>query len=201
MKILLIFALLAFGCVGVEQMVPTITEEPIKKQDCKTIFEMEPVTTEECGDVSYTEEVCERRELEYNISLLPISHICSLSDNGCSGKVLATCASCTKAVTRCEMTITNLDPKKSGDWTVGATFISGKATFSREPLTKNIDPLESEKFDFQQFYDPGTPINSAECKLFVSDIPIVDDCKGVTKTRRDCTNVTTMIQVSKEICN
>ncbi len=198
--IILLMSFLAFGCLGSDSGIPII-EPPQQEPVCHTVTEMVPVVIEECGEVAYTEEVCERRELEYNTSMASISHICSLSDEGCGGTNLSNCSSCSKAVTRCTLEITNLDKRKSGEWTVGATFVSGKATFSREPITKTIDPEESQFFDFQQFYDPGAPINSATCKLVVTDVPVVEDCQDVTKTRNDCSNVTKMVEVSKEVCN
>ena len=197
--LLLLSILLVFGCVGSPVGAPPAQEETEDEKTCRTVTEMVPRMVEECGEVSYTEEDCGKRELEYNTSMNPISHLCWI-DGDCGGKPLSTCVDCTKAATRCTMLITNQDEKKSGTWSVGANFSLGNSLFARDPVTKTIEPGETEEFDFQHFYDPGKPINSATCELFIIDAAEVDDCVQITRTRQECSNVTKNVEVEKQVC-
>jgi hypothetical protein len=199
--LLLLSILLIYGCVGSPIELPEPQEQtPVQpSQVCRTVIDLVPQTVEECGDVSYTEEDCGKRALEYNTSMNPVTHLCWI-DGECVGKPLSTCVSCLKAATRCTLLLTNNDPKKSGTWSVGANFTIGNSLFSRDPVTKTIGPGETGVFDFQHFYDPGKPINSANCVLFVTKAAEVDDCVQVTRTRQECTNITTNVEVERQVC-
>ncbi len=201
--ILLLSILLVFGCVGSPIELPIPQEEPTPQepaQVCRTVTDLVPQVTEECGEVAYTEEDCGKRMLEYNTSMNPITHLCWI-DGDCGGKPLSTCVSCLKAVTRCTLLLTNNDEKKSGTWTVGANFTKGTSLFSRDPITKTIGPGETGVFDFQHFYDPGKPINSANCALFVKKKAEVDDCVQITRSRQECSNVTKNVEVQRQVCD
>ncbi len=195
----LLIMIMAIGCVSPPPLPVPGFEEPEEEIECRTVFEEVPGLVEECEEVQYTEEVCGRRALEYISTEAPIVHLCML-DGECGGKSLAGCKYCQKAMTRCTMIIHNLDPKKSGAWTVGANFSLDGAVFSRDPVMKTIDPNETESFDFQHFYTPGVPINSATCKLFVIEEAVVDDCQDITRAREECANVTKLVIVEKEVC-
>lgn len=187
-----------FGCVSETPAQPQGTSQV--QQNCRIVQETVPVVVEECGDISYTEQVCERRNLLFEtVETAPI-HICALSSEICGGAPLSSCASCRNAMTRCSMYIKNTN-SKTGQWTVGANFSIRNAVFAREPVTKTIAPNETILFDFQQFYDPGEPINSASCKIFIISPAILDDCREITRTKLDCVNVTKMATVEKEVCD
>jgi hypothetical protein len=200
--ILLLSILLVFGCVSSPIDLPILEDEHTPQETpkvCRNVTDLVPQVVEECGEVSYTEEECGKRKLEYNSSMNPISHLCWI-DGDCGGKPLSTCTSCLKAATRCTLKLTNNDEKKSGTWTVGANFTQSNSLFSRDPVTKTIGPGETGVFDFQHFYDPGKPINSANCVLFVKTEAEVDDCIQITRTRQECTNVTTNVEVQRQVC-
>jgi hypothetical protein len=190
--------LLAYGCI---ESIPLIEEpeEETPQVVCKNVTEKVPAEFEECQDVAYTEQVCDRRELNYTISLAPIVHFCQI-DGDCGGQPLSTCTGCVKAMTRCTMTIHNTEEKKSGSWSVGANFTVTGSVFSREPVTKTIEPGEGAAFDFQHFYSPGTPINSASCELFIKDKALIDECHEETRSKVECSNVTKMVSIQKEVC-
>jgi hypothetical protein len=172
--LLLLSILLVFGCVSTPIGAPPEQESTEEtEKTCRTVTENVPKLVEECGEVAYTEEDCGKRELEYNTSMNPISHLCWI-DGECGGKALSTCTDCLKAATRCTLLITNNDEKKSGTWVVGANFSLGNSLFARDPVTKTIEPGETAEFDFQHFYDPGKPINSATCDVFIVDKSFIE---------------------------
>ena len=196
--LLIVAALMVFGCVG-QSPIPMEQPETPEKQ-CRIIQEIVPVVVEECGEISYTEHECGRRNLTFEIIEIPATHFCALSDETCGGGPLANCSSCRKAMTRCSLKIKNTNGKP-GEWTVGANFSIYNAVFAREPITATIDPNETYTFDFQQFYDPGDPISSATCNIFIIKPAILEDCQEVTRTKYECVNVTKMTTVDKEVCN
>ncbi len=195
----LLIMIMAVGCVSPPPIPVPGIEEPEEEKVCRTVFEEVPGQVEECEEIQYTEEECGRRELEYLSSEAPIVHLCML-DGECGGKSLAGCTSCQKAMTRCTMIIHNLDLDKAGAWSVGANFTLGTSVFSRDPVTKTIGPNETEAFDFQHFYTPGLPMNSATCELFIKETAVVEDCQDITRTRMECANVTKLVIVEKEVC-
>ncbi|MFH1685588.1 MAG: hypothetical protein ABH983_04750 [Candidatus Micrarchaeota archaeon] len=198
LSLFLIF-ILAFGCV--DTVVPPVQEEEEQKENivCRTIDQMVPAEFEECSDVAYTEQECGRRKLNYTAIEIPITHFCML-DGACGGKPLSQCSACQKAMTRCTMSIKNDDLKKTGIWAVAANFTLGTSVFSRDPVTISIAPNETAVFDFQHFYTPGVPINSAGCNLVIKEPAVVDDCYEITRTRQECVNVTRDVSIQKEVC-
>ncbi len=166
---------------------------------CRTVTEEVPVVKEECGPVSYTEQVCGIRKLNYSFKLLPKVDLC-IGDGSCTGNPLGDCQACSKAMTRCIMEITNLEPQKTGLWSVGANYTLGSAGFLKDPIIHTIGPNQTAQFDFNQIYTPGQPINSASCSLFVLSEPTIEDCHEETRSRQDCRNVTRTTQVQREVC-
>ena len=198
--ILIMAMLLVFGCAGAPILpLEEEAEEGTKEKECRTVQEEVPTEVEECGEIAYTEEVCDKRILEYTTKKPPIAHFCML-DGVCGGKALSTCTACAKAMTRCGLNITNEDTNKDGTWKVGATFYVDGAKFKRDPITKTIGPGETVNFDFQHFYVPGKPIDSATCDIYVIEEAIIDDCQDVTRTRMECINVTKTVTVDREVC-
>ena len=195
--VLVLAVMMAFGCISPVSPPAEVPEAPEKV--CRTVTETVPSVVEECGEVSYTESECGRRELSYESAKSPLTHFCTL-DGDCGGKSLSTCAYCDKAMTRCSIEINNTD-NKPGEWVVGATFSIYNAIFTREPLSAMIEPGEGHTFDFQQFYDPGHPINSAKCEIAIQKVPVIEDCREVTRTRVDCVNVTKTTTVEREVCD
>src|SRR4030042_6529046 len=91
-------ALFMSGCVSPPEGLPSLPILPEEKV-CRTITEEVPVMEAQCGDVSYTETICEIRDLEYTVTELPKVDLC-ISDGGCNGKPLGDCQGCTQAMTR-----------------------------------------------------------------------------------------------------
>ncbi len=193
-----IIAIFLVGCAGPIELPP---EQPPGEEErrCTTVTEQVPFIEEECANVSYTEQVCERKKLQYTSTSLPRVDLC-ISEGPCSGKPLSECPGCLNAMTRCQLVLTNNDESKSGSWTVGADFTIGNFGFVKDPITHTIGPKESATFDFHQIYNPGYPINSALCELYVLKEPVVDVCHEETRTRHECTNVTKYTTVEKEVC-
>ncbi|MFH0737319.1 MAG: hypothetical protein V1827_01575 [Candidatus Micrarchaeota archaeon] len=169
------------------------------EEGCTTVIEQVPYTELECGDVSYTEEVCVIRKLDYTAKQSPKVDLC-ISDEGCNGMALGDCQGCTQAMTRCVMEIKNEETIKSGTWSVGAEYSLGNFGFIKDPITHTIDPGETVAFDFNQIYSPGKPISSASCVLEIESDPMIEDCHQETRSREDCANVTKTRQVEREVC-
>ncbi|MDD5339848.1 MAG: hypothetical protein PHV13_01220 [Candidatus ainarchaeum sp.] len=193
-----IFAMLLFaGCTM--PAVPLITNNQTQ-QTCHMVTEQKPVTTEQCGEVSTTEQVCGIRKLPYDATVLPRIDLCIL-DGMCVGKPLSDCPACSNAMTRCTLIIENEDPQKSGTWTVGANYTLRNSGFNKDPITATIKPNETFAFDFQQMYVPGDPVTSAICNIYILSEATVDDCHDETRTKSECRNVTTMSTVQRQVCN
>jgi hypothetical protein len=173
------------------------TQQPA--QTCHTVTDVKPVTTQQCSDVSTTEQVCGLRKLPYEAIRLPRIDLC-ITDGPCVGKPLSSCATCTTAMTRCTLVLENKDPQKSGTWTVGANYTLGNSGFNKDPITATIKPNETFAFDFQQIYAPGDPINSAVCNISVTAEASVDDCHSETRTKTECRNVTVNSTVQRQVC-
>lgn len=196
--ILGILVMFLFGCAApIELPFEPPPLEPEK--ECRMVTEERPFAGEECTNISYTEQVCEKRKLDYISAEPPVVHLC-IADGPCVGSPLSECPACAKAMTRCMMVITNNDEDKSGTWRVGAEYTLGDAGFVKDPITQTIGPKESATFDFHQIYVPGQPVHSASCELYVIDEPILDDCHQETRLKRECANVTKYILVEKEVC-
>ena len=167
---------------------------------CRNVTVVQPVTTEQCGDVQTTQQVCGLRKLPYKSVLLPKVDLCII-DGDCAGNPLSQCQHCTTAMTRCTLVIENLDQVASGTWSVSATYRIGKAGFDKGPITAVIEPNSTYSFDFQQIYVPGDPVNSANCNVTVSGEATVNDCHGETRTTRECRNVTGNANVQTTVCS
>jgi hypothetical protein len=168
-------------------------------QECSTVIDQVPYEELVCGDVSFTEQVCTLRPLEYSLSSPPKVDLC-ISDSGCNGLPLGDCQGCTQAMTRCILKIKNEETQKSGTWSVGANYTLGNSGFLKDPITHVIAPGETVAFDFNQIYSPSYPINSASCSLFVSSKPWIEDCHEETRSREECRNMTKTKPVEREVC-
>ncbi len=191
------------GCIQTtapptEEKPPTTITPPIK--ECRTLPTEEPYIEEECINVTYVEEECILKELEYTVS--PVTKIDLCTSGTCTGKPISECFySCTSAMTRCQMNITNKDEKHSGTWVVGANFGYMSASFVKNPQTAEIPPGGTHTFDFEQMYNMGELPTIASCTLTVLYPAIVRDCVQVEKTRVDCKNVSKVRIVQREVCD
>ncbi len=190
------------GCVT-----PPITETAPKDEyrptvpECRLVYQEEPYIEEVCANVSYTEEECDMKELDYTVGQIIKTDLC-IQDGECVGKNLYDCfGRCSAAMKRCRMNITNNDEKHGGVWVVGATFGYEGAAFVKNPQDKEIMPGETHIFDFEQMYDLGTPPTVATCTVTVLYPAVVRDCVDVTKTRVDCINVTKTRVTQVEVCD
>ena len=202
MKKLMIIGLLlilAFGCVTQPATTPPETKPPVTQKTCHNVTELVPITTQECGNVSYSEEVCANRKLSYVATREPKVDLC-IVDGPCVGNPLGECPGCSKAMTRCVLIIHNEEAQKSGTWTATANFTLGSAGFNKEPITQTIAANESEMFDFFQIYTPGSPTNSASCTIAVTGEPVIEDCIQEMRTKTECTNVTRNNTNTREVC-
>ncbi len=203
MKYLILIGMLSIlllaGCTTPPATQPT--KQPVQpaQPQCHNETNQVKQVHEECGPVSYTIQVCGSRKLEYDAVALPLVNICS-ADGPCAGGLLSNCTFCTNAMTRCMMSIHNLDMQASGDWTVGANYTVTGGQFIKTPQTLTIAPNQTGVFDFNQFYNPGDPISSASCAIFVMSDPTVDDCHDETRTRNECQNITDIVPVTKVVC-
>ncbi len=196
----IIICVLAAGCASPESGQAQQEPQGVQKnQTCRLVSEDVPVTQEECGDISYTEEECSLRKLNYSTASVPKVDLC-ISDGVCTGKPLGDCPGCVKAMTRCVLKVTNLEPQKSGTWVVAANYTLGSAGFNKEPISITIGPNQTADFDFNQIYTPGFPINSASCNIAVMSEPSIEACVSVTKTRLQCRNVTRTETRQSQVC-
>jgi len=170
--------------------------------DCRVVYVEEPYTVEECRNITYTERVCQEKELEYTAGPIEKTDLCT-ADGGCTGKeLLGECLyQCSGAMKRCRMNITNNDPKLTGTWVVGATFSYGGAAFVKNPQTLIIKPGETRTFDFEQLYQLDQKYNIASCSVYVMHPTLADECIDVVNTDRVCENVTKTRIVQEEICD
>lgn len=205
MKFLFVMSIMAFLLIaGCTTSLPSTkpesqTPQPSKTQTCRTVTEQVPVTKEECGEVAYTEQVCNVRKLNYTQTSLPRTDLC-ISDGACLGKPLSECPNCVKAMTRCVLRITNTEKEKSGTWSVGANYTLGSFGFQKDPISHTIGPGESADFDFNQIYTLSYPVSSATCDVAIMTVPTMEECVGQTKTTNECKNVTKTEAVSREVC-
>ncbi len=196
------FGLLAFfsGCVS-SPISPA--QQPGGQQaagrNCTIITEQVPYVESECRDVEVTRQVCGIRALEYSQSQEPITSLCVM-DGNCTGISLSKCQVCTMASTRCGLNITNKDPDRTGIWVVGANFTVTNGGFIRDPIARSIGPGETGEFDFQQMYNPGAPPNSADCDLYITSAPRVDECHDETRMQTECLNVTRYRASERSVC-
>jgi hypothetical protein len=196
LMLLSVFAILLLaGCTAPNISGPT---QPAA-QNCSKVTEVKPVTTQQCSNISTTEQVCGVRKLPYGVVHLPKIDLCVV-DDACIGKPLSQCNICTTAMTRCTLAIQNLDSQESGTWTVGASYKIGNAGFNKDPITQTIKPNETFAFDFQQMYAPGYPTNSASCNVTITAEATVNDCHGETRNTVECKNVTTNASVETIVC-
>jgi hypothetical protein len=196
------FMLILAGCIAGPGPIPSPEESPQEEPvvSCRTVIVEEPYIEEVCEQVSYTEEECEMKELNYTSSQITMTDLC-VDDGDCVGKDVSECIrTCTRAMKRCQMEITNEDAYE-GTWVVGATFHYNGASFVKNPESKDILPGKSHIFDFQQIYTLGDPPTTATCTVSVLYPAITKVCVDVEKTRIDCTNVTKMRAVETEVCN
>ena len=174
------------------------TETPNKT--CHTASIQTPVTSEQCNDMTLTEQVCGKRKLNYTTAYAPRVDLC-IEDGTCIGRPVAECpVSCTKIMSRCIMTVENRDQAKSGTWIVGATFSIKNAGFIKEPVTQTIGPGQKGAFDFYQIYTATDSVNTATCNLTITSEPIIDDCHDEARVTRTCRNVTTFKTTEQQVC-
>ncbi len=194
--------ILLFGCVSSpKEKLPTNSSPSSKSQHCKTVIDSVPTTTTECGNISVTEKVCGMRKLNYTLLEVPKIDLC-VDDSSCSGKPITQCASqCSKVMTRCAILIHNTDLKIPGTWMVTANYTIGNYGFQKDPISKYILPNQSFAFDFYQIYQPNPSIGSASCTLYVLSDPLIEDCHEETRPKVECSNVTHITDVEREVCN
>lgn len=198
----LVAVLLAAGCTSPPAQTQGGEKTPggATQQTCTMVSEQVPVTTQECTNISLTEQVCGKKTLQYTQTLRPRVDLC-IGDGPCVGMAIGDCpATCNKIMTRCVLDITNQDPLLSGTWTVGANFTLKNSAFIKDPVTKTIGPNQSFAFDFFQMYSTMVPMSTADCNLYVIKEAVVDDCHEETHLDRKCENVTSFETRQRQVC-
>jgi len=196
----LIVLALFFGCISFLGENAPIQPEPTP--ECRTIIVSEPYAAQECQNVSLMEEVCQTRELNYTLSDVQKTYLCTEEGLCVDYYPNGSCAIyyCSKGMTRCNINLTNDDPQKTGDWSVSANFTVDGATFGKNPVMKTLLPGESANFNFEQFYVMDINQKKADCEVFVSSPSKIRDCSFVTKISEQCTNITKYKDTEKEVC-
>jgi len=195
----LIFLGILFGCVSAPLQNPL---QPNATPSCSTVTTQEPYQEQVCQNVSKMDQVCANRELNYSLSPATKTYLCSENNLCVNWLGNGTCVTyyCSNGMTRCTANLTNLDPQKSGTWSVGANFSLDGKVFGKNPVEVTLLPSESEIVDFDLFY--GMDINQlkADCSIFISTPSRIQDCSFVTTTALDCQNVTKYRDVEKQVC-
>jgi hypothetical protein len=192
---------LFFGCISMmEDTVPPI--QPDTAPSCRIVLTQEPYSAEVCQNVSKMEEVCATKALNYSLVQTNKTYLCTEKELCVAHYSSGKCALkyCSKGMTRCLANLTNLDPQKSGTWSVSATFTVDSVELKKNPETETLLPGESAIFDFSQFYDMDQDQKTAECKIFVSTPAKVQDCSFITKIAKECKNETKYKEVEQKIC-
>ncbi|MGV8085730.1 MAG: hypothetical protein ACP5N9_05765 [Candidatus Bilamarchaeum sp.] len=192
-----ILSLITLGCINPQTNTPSPTPT---QRNCQTVYDSVPSVSLTCNNVSYTESVCGIKKLSYTTRLSAPISLC-IESSYCAGRPLENCSPCTKAMTRCIMTLKNTESLLSGEWSVAANFSLQTTGFSKEPIRKTIRPNESFDFDFYQIYNPGLESSVAVCSIGVMEEPQTNDCHQETRQRTECQNVTTYRNVSREVCS
>ncbi|VVC03013.1 Uncharacterised protein [Candidatus Bilamarchaeum dharawalense] len=190
---MLIFA----GCVTLPTETPN--NDNTKQPTCKIVNKELPVTRYECQNYSKTTNICDKRLLNYTVMGLSKNTLCS-ADGTCTGREINECKECSRAMTRCILTIKSTEKKVSGTITVQANFTFHNAAFMKDPISHVIDAGETATFDFYQIYEPGKPISTADCQLGVVGQPEIEECNDITKTETECQPVTRMESTPVEVC-
>jgi hypothetical protein len=169
---------------------------------CKTVVTQEPYNKTQCQNVSKMDEVCVNRELNYTLSPTVKTDICVSSDLCVNPYPGGGCATyyCSKGQTRCRANLTNLDPQKSGTWSVGANFTMGGSVFGKDPVVETLLPGSTVPIDFQMLYNMDVNQVRPSCVVFVKSSPIIQDCNFITRITEDCQNVTEYKNVEKQVC-
>lgn len=190
-----------FGCIELPLLSSSETAATNGKgQNCTIIYEEEFYPAVACENLSVATQECSREELLYTAGQVQEYDIC-MAGNGCAGKNLDECIDkCTRANKRCVLEITNND-NVSGTWTVGATFIQGKAVYVKDPQTKEIEPGKNGQFDFVQIYsiEPGK-VTTTTCTVAVLYPAYAEECRIITRVTELCSNVTETRIIEKEVC-
>ncbi len=190
---LLLILFIGFGCVS------TTNPPNDSKPDCTLVTKSVPEEKLQCGNFSYTSEVCENLAIPYEISQINKSDLCTDSGD-CFGEQFSLCRPCQSATTRCSVVIKNTDPLYSGEFVVGATFQSSGLNVTRDPLRKIVPFNSSAQFDFYYSYGSKSLNRAAACQIDVISSPTVYGCHQETRTKEECNNVTEMKLIQSEVC-
>ena len=198
------FGIIAFlifaGCVAPPPTLPPVgLPSPVVQKNCTTIEKDVPVPKYDCTNYTVTTNVCDERPMNYSILQLSKITICS-TDGACSGMPISNCDECSTALTRCALTIKSNEDSFVGAMTVSANFTLPSGAFGHPSQVKTLDPGDNATFNFNQFYNPGHPITSADCNIYVVGKPTVQDCKTLTRIESDCKQKTVIEKVPVEIC-
>jgi len=193
--------LLLFGCLNTEVTpAPEGVPELTPPANCHIVTLTEPYTEEVCWNVTYTQEVCEYKALEFSVSSVHKLDLCTV-DGDCVGKELSACPhTCTGAMKRCRMNVTNLNPDKAGVWAVGANFTLDNAGFIKDPVDSYLQPGETWTFDFTQLYTIGLGGSSMDCDMYLVSTPTVEFCHQVGKDDVECQERTLYRTIEREVC-
>jgi len=170
---------------------------------CRTVTTSVPYNDTVCQNVSTTDQVCGTRELNYTLSRTAKAEICIDQSLCALMYAFGNCITyyCSNGMTRCSVNVTNMDPQKSADWAVAATFTIDGSVFNQNAVKKTILPHETASFDFQQMYSMDINQRRASCNVSVVAPPKIQDCTSVTRLKEECQQVLKYKDVEKQVCN
>lgn len=195
--------LVLFGCLTPEATPPppgVPTPQSPSLPGCKMVTITEPYQVTECWNLTFTEEVCDRKALEYAVSAVHTLDLCT-QDSDCVGKQLVECPrTCEGAMKRCRMNVTNLDDANAGVWVAQANFTIDNLGFEKEPTSAFILPGETFTFDYTQLYKLGLYGSSMECTMGLVSTPVAEVCHLEGRETTQCDEVTRYKTVEREVC-
>jgi hypothetical protein len=199
MKPTLIFGIIAmllfFGCATTTEQ----TNDQTASTTCYTVTQYQQTTTYDCHNVSTTSTSCTERQMDYSILGTTRTNICS--GGNCAGSELYGCMDCTSALTRCIMTIQSNEQTATGTITAGANFTFPAGAFVKNPVSQTLKPGTTAEFEFYQSYSLATSFTTPDCSIYVTEVPLIEDCVELTETEETCTPVTSNVPVQVEVCS
>ncbi len=199
----MVFALaLVLGCIS-PAAPPQENNSVANTSSCRTVVTNEPYNDTACQNVSSMGQVCDTVVLNYSVSNTAKSEICVDKSLCAATDAFGNCISyyCSQGMTRCSVNITNMDPQKTADWSVAATFKTDRMVFNQNPVKKTILPLETATFDFQQMYGMDINQKRPSCNVSVAVPPKIQACAYITTLKEECHPVTSYREVQKQVCS
>jgi len=175
------------------------------RSNCKDVQVPYDYKEEYIDTVPYSDEVCESKELTYNLQDFVIDYnSCQKTEERCLKYILGICSKketyCVEKKIQCKLDITNLDDQK-GYWGVQFEFMSRDDHSTTVGTSKTGGSLYSQ--ETETFYGSKTFYNEEEaskdytCRYKVTSAPTKLICRDVTKYK-DITRTRTVTKYRTE---